>query len=168
MKKQHLKKLDEKLLSDHGIGQKLVSLTSSKPHNHLKKEIVVKSFYNYFLDFILPSENLKKIISVSKEIGISPNILSGFPHYRRGGLFKWFKLEPWGWEDRGEVKGKDVPLPKEEWYEIKGYYASHFSSIVKTKEVFTGCSQCKEILHIGRENNQSFRFCPKCLTKIKE
>ena len=76
----------------------------------------------------------------------TPKSQPGFPHYRRGGWLQLFRMKPWGWEDRGKCKTIDDGE----------YLHKKF------------CHRCNTILHIGRENNQSFRFCPKCLTKIKE
>ena len=96
-------KICNELLSDYHVGEKLVSLTSSKPQ-------------------------------------------SGFPHYRRGGWLQLFRMRSFGWEDRGKCnKRTDKGLV---YYKI--------------------CFDCSTELHIGREDNQSFRFCPKCLNKIKE
>lgn len=75
-----------------------------------------------------------------------PKPQSGFPHYRRSGWLQLFRMKPIGWEDRGKCARR----------------------IDKGFVYVKNCDQCNSELHIGRENNQSFRFCPKCLVKIKE
>lgn len=35
-------------------------------------------------------------------------------------------------------------------------------------EVYNAHDLCRTIVHIGRENKTLFRYCPRCLVKIKE
>jgi len=86
-------------------------------------------------------KNNQQSKKLDEELLTSSKPQSGFSHYRRGGWLQLFRMRPVGWEDRGKCKN---------WF---------------GKRL---CRICLSVLHIGRENNQSFRFCPKCLTKIKE
>lgn len=76
----------------------------------------------------------------------TPKLQPSFPYYRRGGWLQLFRMRPWGWEDRGKCNRR----------------------INDGLTYYKICFECYTELHIGRENNQSFIFCPKCLTKIKE
>ncbi len=72
----------------------------------------------------------------------------GFPHMQTVGFF-WKKQVPNGWEDRGLV---DVDVK----YLGDGY----------TQDIYPGCPDCNSQLHVGRENEKGFLFCPKCLVKL--
>lgn len=58
----------------------------------------------------------------------------------------WFGM-PKGWQDRGEVEK---------------FYLSEGWSQVGT------CPSCHSRAKVGRQNNEPFLFCPKCLVKLKE
>lgn len=64
----------------------------------------------------------------------------GFPQYERGGLLNLFRKVPYGWEDLGKTKRVNDPF----------------------------CYHCGKMRHIGREQGNIFRFCPRCLIKTKE
>lgn len=69
----------------------------------------------------------------------------GFPHYvTKGIVFK--RKVPFGWEDRGEV----------------GEYYDENGDLIRMKDNF-----CRALLHVGIDESGAFRFCPKCLVKIK-
>jgi len=87
----------------------------------------------------------------------------GFPHYvTKGIIFK--KKVPFGWEDRGEIDSRSVPLPKDQWYTTYIFGEPHE---IKTENRYRIHSECATRLHVGLENGQSFLYCPKCLVKIK-
>lgn len=52
---------------------------------------------------------------------------------------------PIGWQDRGESE--------------RNYTKSSVHRII--------CSYCYSIVHVGREKDEKFLFCPKCLAKVK-
>lgn len=59
---------------------------------------------------------------------------------------KWFKINI-GWQDLGEVNSVYNP---------------------QTKCLDYDCHLlCKTIINIGKENGEVFRFCPRCLIKLK-
>lgn len=69
----------------------------------------------------------------------------GFPHYvTKGIIFK--RKVPFGWEDRGKV---GVVVDKD----------GDRSTLIH--------EFCITRLRVGIENSENFRFCPKCLVKIK-
>ena len=70
----------------------------------------------------------------------------GFPHYVTVGHWWWKKRVPFGWEERGEM----------------GEYYDENGNLIRVKDSF-----CKALLHIGIDESGAFRFCPKCLVKIK-
>jgi hypothetical protein len=53
-----------------------------------------------------------------------------------------------GWEKRGKVRG---------------VYGGE-----KGLTAHDACFRCRSILCVGRENNSSFLYCPKCLVKINK
>lgn len=70
----------------------------------------------------------------------------GFPFYITTGHLWWKKRVPNGWADRGEV----------------GEYYDENGDLIRMKDSF-----CKALLHVGIDESGAFRFCPKCLVKIK-
>lgn len=79
------------------------------------------------------------------ELAYTTEIKLGFPEYIRGGLFQLFRKIPFGWEDRGKVERNENDT-------------FSYSS-------FKCCIVCNSILRIGKEKDQLFRYCPKCLIK---
>lgn len=68
----------------------------------------------------------------------------GFPHYvTKGIIFK--KKVPFGWEDRGKVGLEEIGA-----YQYKTLH-----------------NLCNERIKIGIDKSGTFRFCPKCLVKLK-
>lgn len=59
-----------------------------------------------------------------------------------------FLKRPIGWEDLGKV----------------GSVLNSLNG--KTVEVYECHNKCKEIVHIGKENGELFKFCPRCLIKL--
>ena len=88
----------------------------------------------------------------------------GFPYYITVGHLWWKKQVPNGWEDRGEIDSRSVPLPKDQWYTMYIFGEPHE---IKTENRYRIHSDCAIRLHVGLENGQSFLYCPKCLVKIK-
>ena len=117
-----------------------------KNHQHLKK-LDKKSFDESLVLLYEKSLKKDKIFDFYKQ---SFDVRSGFPHYRRGGWLQLFRMRPYGWEDRGKVSKKNLNYGS---YEIELH------------------AYCHTRIHIGIEVNSPeifFKFCPKCLTKIKE
>lgn len=94
----------------------------------------------------------------------SPKV--GFPHYVTTGHLWWKKKVPYGWDDRGEIAGKPYELPKDQWWERRNPLTGEIF-IFKMDEKVPIHKICRTRVHIGRENNDSFKFCLKCLVKIK-
>ena len=88
----------------------------------------------------------------------------GFPYYITVGHLWWKERVPNGWEDRGEIDSRSVPLPKDQWYTTYIFGEPHE---IKTENRYRIHSECATRLHVGLENGQSFLYCPKCLVKIK-
>jgi hypothetical protein len=88
----------------------------------------------------------------------------GFPYYITVGHLWWKKRVPNGWEDRGEIDSRSVPLPKDQWYTTYIFGEPHE---IKTESRYRIHSECATRLHVGLENGQSFLYCPKCLVKLK-
>lgn len=88
----------------------------------------------------------------------------GFPFYKTVGHLWWKKRVPNGWEDRGEIDSRSVPLPKDQWYTTYIFGEPHE---IKTESRYRIHSECATRLHVGLENGQSFLYCSKCLVKIK-
>ena len=88
----------------------------------------------------------------------------GFPHYVTVGRWWWKKRVPNGWEDRGEIDSRSVPLPKDQWY-TRYIFGEPYE--IRTEGRYRIHSECATRLQVGLENEQSFLFCPKCLIKIK-
>lgn len=61
---------------------------------------------------------------------------------------KWF-WRPIGWKDLGKKK--------------RVSYVENGKNFTKTKL----CSISNDRVHIGRENNKLFFFCPRCMIKMK-
>ena len=57
-------------------------------------------------------------------------------------FFKWEKKEPDGWEDLGFVSSGD-----------------------RRAEI---CDFCMRQVKIGRDDGEVFKFCPRCLTRVKQ
>lgn len=87
-----------------------------------------------------------------------------FPSYKTVGHLWWKKRVPNGWEDRGEIDSRSIPLPKDQWYTTYIFGEPHE---IKTESRYRIHSECATRLHVGLENGQSFLYCPKCLVKIK-
>lgn len=65
-----------------------------------------------------------------------------FPEIKK----RWFAPDELvGWEDRGEIGVRAIP------YE---------------KPTIDTCNYCYSVIHIGIENHNLFKFCPKCMIKI--
>lgn len=75
----------------------------------------------------------------------SYTLTTGFPYYKTVGHFWWKKEVPDGWEDRGEQEKERIG----------------------NKNYRYACNFCNTTAHIGRENQEAFKFCPRCLVKIK-
>jgi hypothetical protein len=60
-----------------------------------------------------------------------------FPNYKK----KWFWNVPDNWKDLGN-------------------YGNYFDDIMKK------CSFCGEVVRIGRESDNVFMFCPRCMKKL--
>ena len=88
----------------------------------------------------------------------------GFPYYITVGHLWWKERVPNGWEDRGEIDSRSVPLPKDQWYTTYIFGEPHE---IKTENRYRIHSECATRLHVGLENGQSFLYCPKCLVKIE-
>lgn len=64
-----------------------------------------------------------------------------FPNYKKN----WLGIrKPYGWKDLGEV----------------------FSSYKDDKKILFVHNVCQRISHVGKEDNEIFRFCPLCLVKL--
>lgn len=72
----------------------------------------------------------------------------GFPYYYHAGFLAWKKL-PLGWEDLGEVAWTD------EIENGKG---------IKTQPIH---DVCQDALRVGKQEKFFFRFCKRCLVKVK-
>ena len=74
-----------------------------------------------------------------------------FPEYKKydGKMFFFERKQdvPDGWEDGGKTGRYEEPN-----YSFRVGFQIH--------------EYCGEILHVGRENGEMFKFCPKCLVKI--
>lgn len=72
-----------------------------------------------------------------------------FPKYKNWILFKI----PDGWEDRGSVASYNI----------------NFHSAKKEERwVHEVCVYCYTCVHIGKEQEILFKFCPKCLIQLTE
>lgn len=114
-----------------------------KNHQHLKKlnEIPISNYGINYGNSLTYGKTPVRITNIKQ---------SGFPHYRRGGWLQLFRMRPFGWEDRGKVSKKNLNYGS---YEIEAH------------------AYCHTRIHIGIEKDSPkifFKFCPKCLTKIKE
>ena len=87
-----------------------------------------------------------------------------FPSYKTIGHLWWKKRVPNGWEDRGEIDSRSVPLPKDQWY-TRYVFGEPYE--IRTEGRYRIHSECATRLNVGLEDRQSFLFCPKCLVKIK-
>ena len=87
-----------------------------------------------------------------------------FPSYKTVGHLWWKKRVPNGWEDRGEIDSRSVPLPKDQWY-TRYVFGEPYE--IRTEGRYRIHSECATRLQVGLEDSKSFLFCPKCLVKIK-
>jgi hypothetical protein len=69
----------------------------------------------------------------------------GFPHYRRS----WFREVPDGWTNLGPVSDKPAILDGKAVYN------------------FLICTVCQDRVYVGRENDETFYFCARCLKKLQ-
>ena len=74
-----------------------------------------------------------------------------FPYYKT--ITKKHSFLFWKWTTTKEIE--------DNWQDL-GYIETLYSNNV---EHITICQKCKMKMKIGKENNKTFKFCPRCLEK---
>lgn len=90
-------------------------------------------------------EQVCEVVEVFSSVWYTAKPKIGFPHYVTKGIIFKSKV-PFGWEDRGEM---------EIFMDENGDKRHPLHDL------------CKDVAHIGIDESGAFRFCPKCLVKLK-